>query len=285
MCIICIKPQGTTITALDWDRLKESFNSNPDGGGFMWTDGSDVHIRKGFMNWIDFESAIYTYELHRYKGVIVFHTRIGTHGATTEGETHPFPITADEDRLRATVASTKAGIVHNGILSTVPVPKNSALSDTQIYIRDYLALLDEGSIENEGVQMLMQSSGSKFAILTPSTLYTIGSFITEDNGWRFSNSTYKPAPVVTYGSYNGGIYHGGYPIYDSNRSWWDTPEKDVCDMCSLPSYDVDWDDTSAMMMCTDCFDETYTSGKANSLSDDSVAGELGVSWKNNAYHI
>ena len=82
-----------------------------------------------------------------------------------------------------------AAIAHNGIVPDMN--PQSEISDTMLYIKDYLAPVGS-KIELPAVRKLIKHSAqSKLAILTSNDLYLIGDFIHDDNVWIFSNDRFK----------------------------------------------------------------------------------------------
>ena len=54
MCIAIYKPEGKVISQ---DILKECYDSNPDGAGFMYAEDKKLHIQKGFFSYGSFYEA------------------------------------------------------------------------------------------------------------------------------------------------------------------------------------------------------------------------------------
>jgi len=196
MCIIIAKNKNGRLP--NEEELKNSFEYNSDGAGFMYVDNGKVVIDKGYMT---YDSFIKHYHklLQKYNNFnnksLVIHCRIGTSGKNTKGNTHPYPITNKQRLLKSKkVYTDEIGIVHNGIIRGYGTI--NGLNDTQEYISKYLYPLYknyEDFYKNEGIrENIAISTGSKFAILeNTEKIYLIGEFI-EDNGLYFSNETYKP---------------------------------------------------------------------------------------------
>ena len=89
MCIIAIKDKGINLPSTK--TLETMFRNNPDGAGFMYAKAGKVIIRKGFMTFKAFKSA-----LDKICDIdnlpLVMHFRIATSGSVDAGTTHPFPI-------------------------------------------------------------------------------------------------------------------------------------------------------------------------------------------------
>jgi len=98
MCIAIYKPEGKVLSQ---DTLKECYDSNPDGAGFMYAQDKKLHIEKGFFSYDSFYQA---YQKHETKQVVI-HFRIKTHGKIDTTNCHPFAV------------NNTIGFVHNGIIS------------------------------------------------------------------------------------------------------------------------------------------------------------------------
>jgi glutamine amidotransferase len=101
MCIIVFKPVGAAVP--DTDTLTNCWNANTHGGGVMWVADGKVHVSKGHMTLPDMLAAIAAIP---WNSPAVYHFRIGTHGANTPENTHPWVVIPDV-----------LAMVHNGILS------------------------------------------------------------------------------------------------------------------------------------------------------------------------
>ena len=98
MCIAIYKPQGKIIP---YSTLKECYDANSDGAGFMYAENKMLNIQKGFFSLKDFYRE---YVKHQDKQVVL-HFRIKTHGKIDATNCHPFAI------------NNSIGFVHNGIIN------------------------------------------------------------------------------------------------------------------------------------------------------------------------
>jgi len=98
MCIAIYKPEGKVIP---YATLKECYDSNPDGAGFMYAEDKVLHIQKGFFSLKSFYKA---YKEHEHKQTVL-HFRIKTHGKIDATNCHPFAV------------NNSIGFVHNGVIS------------------------------------------------------------------------------------------------------------------------------------------------------------------------
>lgn len=181
MCVIAIKPHNVPLDDAAMNRLKNCWDVNPDGAGIMYRDQGKVAIYKGYMTWRRFKRAIRRHNL-RNRGTVVFHFRIATHGAVIPQMCHPFPASSRLDDLLATGIRASMGIAHNGIITSVP--KHEYLSDTQVYIQQRLMQIPKRDRLDD-----MATTGSKFVVMTPTSLTTVGKF-EEEAGWFYSNDSF-----------------------------------------------------------------------------------------------
>jgi len=98
MCIAIYKPEGKVLSK---ETLKECYDNNPDGAGFMYAQHKKLHIEKGFFS---FDSFYQAYKKHETKQAVI-HFRIKTHGKIDTTNCHPFAV------------NNSIGFVHNGVIS------------------------------------------------------------------------------------------------------------------------------------------------------------------------
>ena len=228
MCIIASKPSGVKMP--DEFTLHTMWTNNPDGAGFMYADKGSVYIRKGFMKYDDFKTELNRLaKTHNLDNLaMVFHFRIKTHGDVSPECTHPFPVTEDERLVTKTKLHCSLGVAHNGIINSV-FPRKG-FSDTMEYVITQLGPLFEGAshfYKNPSLMRMIENScDSKLAFLTSDgVIYTIGAF-TEENGIKYSNSSYKR---WSYGYSACGLGTGwsSYGMYD-NFDLFDYPKETKC---------------------------------------------------------
>lgn len=192
MCIIAIKPKGQKM----WDdeTIRTMFRNNPDGAGYMYFDGKDVVIHKGFM---DVDTLLVCLKNKDYTNTnLVLHFRIGTSGKNNEFNCHPFPV-YDKNILNT---KTDIAMAHNGILHQFEPPRDSKINDTQVFIRNVLRPLNRGFQNDDNVTYLIGRivGTNKLAFLDNNNMLTlIGDFIT-DKGYIYSNDSYKPRQYKHY---------------------------------------------------------------------------------------
>ena len=243
MCIIIAKNKIGRIPTES--ELRNSFEYNGDGAGFMYVDHGKVIIDKGYMN-IDsflkhYRSLLVKYNDFKNK-CLVIHCRIGTSGKNDKGNTHPYPITDNVKALKSRhLFRENIGIAHNGIIHGYGTA--TGLNDTQEYISKYLYPLyyhyRDFYKNKDMLYQIKLATSSKFVILDKTdTLYFIGDF-TEDKGLYFSNNSYKSWQErysnysynynynYGYGKYNKYDYEDNYDDYDdTDDSWFLTKKKE-----------------------------------------------------------
>ena len=231
MCIIIAKDKYGRLPSEE--ELKNSFEYNSDGAGFMYVKDKKVVIDKGYMT---YDAFIKHYkkllsDFNDFKGKsLVIHCRIGTSGKNIKENTHPFPITSDVRKLKAKHLSQEdVGIVHNGIIKGYGTA--TGLNDTQEFISKYIYPIYshfKDFYKNKdlmyGIEVI---TSSKWVILdSTDTLYYIGEF-TDDKGLKFSNTTYKYSRMTyKYGDYKYGEYKYSDYYYGDDDYWYDKAYKE-----------------------------------------------------------
>jgi predicted glutamine amidotransferase len=194
MCIIAVKKGGQKM--FPEETLRMMFANNPDGAGIMWYDRSrrKVGYRKGFMkveNLIEFiNGRDWTNE------PVVLHFRIGTSGHKTKLCTHPYPV---YDRNHVS-GFTDLAVCHNGVLSNYFPGYNSAINDSLNFTQKVLSKLDPSFIHDSDKLMLIEEliGTSKLAFIdNTGDITLLGNFI-EDDGYIYSNQSYKPKEKPKY---------------------------------------------------------------------------------------
>ena len=217
MCIIIAKNKKDRLPTKE--ELKNSFNRNSDGAGFMYVDNGQVVVDKGYMTFDNFykrfKELTARYNDFENKSLVI-HMRIGTSGTNTKSNTHPYIITNRVDLLHKTYIKSDLGIAHNGVITDyTPTNTKQDINDTQLFIGTYLYGLYINYKEfyknryiRKGIEKI---TNSKFAILDKNDeLYLIGDFIEED-GLSFSNTSYYGYVSKTY------KYFGDY--FEEEKEW------------------------------------------------------------------
>ena len=213
MCIIIAKNKNNNKLPTK-ENLKNSFEYNCDGAGFMYVNNNKVVIDKGYMDEKSFLNR-FDYLCKRYNNfknkALVIHCRIGTSSGNTKENTHPYIISNKEKELHATYITSELGIAHNGIIHDyTPTEKKPTINDTQNFIIHYLFPIYSNFKDFYKIKSLRNGiekiTNSKFALLDKNeNLYLIGDFIKE-NGIFYSNTSYKPFINYKYSNYYDNYY-------------------------------------------------------------------------------
>ena len=245
MCIAVIKPKNVDFPTKE--QLKNCFDSNPHGAGFMYSDGENLIIKKGFMSFKSFMEAFEKENISKDK-LVFFHFRIATHGLIDEGNTHPFPITKNIDMQRQQESVFKGyGLIHNGIFhydkeEFLKYDVNNLISDTMLFAiqiqeafeKDMTDINNLNTISDAIVYAMCKNSEAinnaisnniigynKVAIMNEKEeLFKYGNWI-EDNGVFYSNTDYKYSYDYSSMMYN---MCGGWNNYQYD-------DDDYCIMC------------------------------------------------------
>ena len=217
MCIAIYKPEEKIIP---YNTLKECYDSNPDGAGFMYAEDKQLHIKKGFFTLKEFYKE---YVKHQDKKVVL-HFRIKTHGKIDKTNCHPFAI------------NNAVGFVHNGIISGFG---DSDHSDTIGFNNNVLQPLVNKwgnlAIFQDPLKDLIESriGYSKLIFLDRHgnhNIFNEHKGVWDDEVW-YSNTSYKPyvAPVTTWKDtdYSYGNWRKPVATYKSNVKIATTPTPKV----------------------------------------------------------
>lgn len=221
MCIIVAKKAGLDLPNKELLRACELYNS--DGAGLMYVNhDKKVVIEKGFMKFEDFYKRLEELdnEYNLKNKALVMHFRITTQGGTNPYNCHPFPISNKKSDLKATyIECDQVGMAHNGTIKLCSNSSEKDMSDTQLFIRDYLYHIYKNNktfYQDEAIRnMIKNIGGSKFCFLDKNEkIFIIGDWIEESTGVLYSNESYL------YSSYSSYIY--GYED-DSINSYLNEP--------------------------------------------------------------
>lgn len=192
MCIIAIKPKN--VKMFNKKTIETMFINNPDGAGFMYYDSKlkKVIIKKGFMTLKELTSELDKHDFTKTN--LILHFRIGTSGKNDKLNCHPYPIY----QVNGLNVKTDLGMAHNGILYNYIPYKGCSINDTQLFIHEVLRKLDKEFLNDKDKTFLIQEiiGTNKLAFLDKNNKVSlIGDFI-EDNGYIYSNNSYKVKRVV-----------------------------------------------------------------------------------------
>lgn len=198
MCVIAYKPVNMAFP--EENILRNCFENNPDGAGFMYTFKQKVYIRKGYTTFESFKSALdRARNITGDKVPYVMHFRIATQGYE-KTMTHPFPLSSKMSNLKKTKTECSIGVAHNGIISLTS-DGSKDYSDTMKFITDYLSLIIRNFswYKDDRVIKLIENliGASRLAVLDKKNHCTlIGRGWVEDKGIYYSNNSYSYKKVV-----------------------------------------------------------------------------------------
>ena len=231
MCVIVAKKMGIELPSKKI--LENCFDVNPDGAGLMYVnENKKVIIEKGFMTFEAFYQKLMEldkkYDLK--KKALVMHFRITTQGGTSPENCHPFPITADEKKLKATyLECTDVAFAHNGIISLYSMRDDKGLSDTMLLSKELLYPLfnyNKKFYKQEHNQELIEEiiGKDKIAFLDNKENITLIGEFKEDEGVLYSNLNHKKNNGYynynynDYDYYNDNYSYNSYNSYNNNHS-------------------------------------------------------------------
>lgn len=217
MCVICVKPSGVKMPT--YQEIKNMWERNPDGAGYMISRDGYVKIRKGFMDLSSFIKAIVEEKI-TIQDVIIMHFRISTQGGINGEMTHPFALSDRLEDMKELNVLTDIGVAHNGIIRMTS-DGDKEYSDTAKFIANYMSKIirSKDDIYDTNIQKIIEKLiDSKMAILTNDGKYVlIGDFIEKD-GLYFSNMYHD----VEYSYYYMGLENHRNSYYNNvarSKNW------------------------------------------------------------------
>lgn len=197
MCVIAYVEKGRQLNKKEF---MECFLNNPDGAGIMYQESHKkmVHIQKGFMTFNEFWQVAKRLPTDIDR---VFHFRIATSGAVSQGICHPFPVCNDFKKMKRLDIYSQKGMVHNGVLSEF-APKNGLkadYSDTMKFNKDVIFPLQD-TIFNEKVQdLIVRAFDCRYIVMDYRRAAIIGDWVqSKESGILYSNSSYKKHSYFDY---------------------------------------------------------------------------------------
>ena len=232
MCVAVYKPIGVELPTKE--ELYNCYLRNQDGAGFAFYRNGKINIKKGYMDFKSFYNDFCNENFSKNENVFI-HFRIATHGLVDGGNTHPFPITDDFNKMRNTEISYNGKcLIHNGVFhygDALIKSYSKIISDTMLFskllfdeLNNHNGLFDKkietlgleesvtrGIIENNSDNLALikkinsELGYSKIAIMNEDgSVNHFGNWINH-NGVYYSNSSYEG-----YKSYNKIGFTGGY---------------------------------------------------------------------------
>jgi hypothetical protein len=202
MCIAIYKPEGKIIP---YATLKECYDSNPDGAGFMYAEDKKLHIEKGFFSLQSFYEA---YVKHQDKQAVL-HFRIKTHGKIDTTNCHPFAV------------NNSLGFVHNGVISGFGDANHSdTIGFNNGVLQPLVNKWGNLALFQDPMKDLIESriGYSKLIFLDRHGNHNIlneAKGVWDDGVW-YSNTSYKPYVAPATPSYSKSTYDW------KNKSWYDS---------------------------------------------------------------
>jgi len=192
MCVICLSKKG--VRQPDESEIRDMWETNPHGAGYMFIKDGKVEIHKGFMELKDFLRSVKS-ENFTDDDVVVYHFRISTQAGVTPEMTHPFPLSDDLKDMKILDCTCSVGIAHNGIIRLTSC-KDPDYSDTALFITEYLPMLirDTRDITDRRVKKTIKAlAGSKLVIINgDGDVTVIGDFFKDKDGLMYSNKNHLP---------------------------------------------------------------------------------------------
>ena len=254
MCVIAYKPLNVEFPSDTI--LKNCFENNPDGAGFMYAYQGQVFIQKGYKTWQSFIKALNKARKLTGNNVpYVMHFRIATQGFDTT-MTHPFPLSSNMEKLKELKTVTNIGVAHNGVLSLTSDGAKT-YSDTMKFITDYLSLIIRkySWYKDKKTKLLIERliEGSRLAILDKDNhCELLGKTWVEDNGIWYSNNSYsyKKLPVIEWDcdDYD---YLSSYHYFDPYKKYYNKKKK-CYDFSEMNCPVMMEDDDSYCCECSHC---------------------------------
>lgn len=240
MCIITLVPLNVEVPV---EAITIGAENNPDGHG--WVVASPEHglvVGKSMTPEEAIKDAVAERKRQGLGSVLLFHSRIGTHGSKTLANVHPFPVPEAGVEPAVEVSEDLTTVMaHNGILPSAwhPGAKDDR-SDTRVFADEMAPwyLTERGVPSRRGAAALgeMIGRGNKLVFVSTAlegrVLYRIvnASSGTWDDGVWFSNTSYKERRTTTrVTSYGGGTRQVICKQKGCNTSFYPSgTESDLC---------------------------------------------------------
>lgn len=290
MCIAIVKPKFAEFPTTK--QFRNCFTMNPHGAGFMYSNGENLVIKKGFMTFEDFINAFEKENISKDK-LVFFHFRIATHGLIDGGNTHPFPVSNNILVQRSNELAYKGyGLIHNGVIKYdkkefVKYDPQGIISDTMLLSMKIKENIDKrkelfDDFESAIVYNLYHKDCTqveelinevigynKVAIMNEHEEYVkYGKWI-EDNGVYYSNDDYEDNAYAKYFTSNNDFFADEFCCYCGEILTWDnwreTTIGDCCIKCiddhnftkckDCGIYIYNDDEFEHRDLCEDCSDE------------------------------
>lgn len=203
MCTACVFPKGTSITEDEFDNCWES---NQDGGGFVYIDENGKFVVLKSLSLDDLKEK---WKLHHAKhgeySPFLLHFRAASQGDVTLKNCHPF------------LPNPRTAFIHNGTIYKIPSTKEK--SDTRVFSEEFLSKLPHNFLANKSIMTMMDDflgKSNKLAFLDINGNVSI----TNLDDWKlhneaiYSNDFFKNIRVKKMGYDPTGF---GFPYQDADK--------------------------------------------------------------------
>ncbi len=193
MCVIMYKPVGKVLKT---EYIKQCFNTNRDGAGYMYAKDGSVFIKKGFMTldalFKSLKETIAEFGGSTRNIPMVLHFRIGTQGGRRPEITHPYPVCRDYNKMKKTEYKCELAMAHNGILRYFSDALVTDHNDSMEFVKDCAADIIDGDIyfhkrQNKMRLLTRMSRGSRLIFLDKTGYVTMTGGWEEFEGYYFSH--------------------------------------------------------------------------------------------------
>lgn len=224
MCIAIYHDAGY---CLDEAHFKNSWDNNPDGGGFSYIDGTGQLQVFKTMTYQKMFETYYDAVTNNPESPFSVHFRIATHGSVNIDNCHPFRY------------GDKYTLIHNGIIPVL-MDKKDKRSDTRVFVEEYMSRMPKGWLDDDYLFNMTEEfiGNSKLVILTTDPkadayAYILnesqGDWNKEQTAW-FSNGSYKIERKTLFG---GSKWHTPSQLTLDNQFDQYTPKLGKCSFCDV----------------------------------------------------
>lgn len=199
MCVILLAPKGTDKKSeFLYEAIKTGAITNTDGIGLMYKEGDSIYVDKGYKSAEEIIEVLEKLSLSNDHGELAIHLRIGNKGHVNAEMCHPFICSHDEEETMSLQSMTKKPVMmHNGTFTGLTLPTGK--SDTFVFANQFLSEKHVVDFMHAKPELFLDLAKS---LIGPSRVLVfypdhrdhakIGTWI-EDNGYYFSNESYKNA--------------------------------------------------------------------------------------------
>lgn len=178
--------------------IDTALTRHPDGYGVAWRDPEYGLVYEKFAPEDKGKFRQLLKEIDADKTIeYVAHFRYATHGPEDEAHAHPYQY-EDPDPEVGTVL-----VFHNGIISGVKTTASE--SDTEVFVRDYLAKLPSRWWTSAGIRRLVDHMGgwSRLVLMTATETVNLHHWAGEEDGGLWYSSEHRPYSYTYEKGWNG----------------------------------------------------------------------------------